>query len=157
MSSVCAVLFGIGLIAFSGIPAAMGPSKSRVGQWVTVILFLTGSVFGIFGTSNALLQITDPSLIIPWALPWGRFYIAIDRLSAFFLLLVFVVPAFASLYSLGYWKQTEHPENGRRLGTFFRTPDGFDGDGRNLAGLGSFFNCLGNYGIVRLVYFGCRE
>jgi len=119
MSSVCAVLFGIGLIAFSGIPAAVGPSKSRVGQWVTVILFLTGSVFGIFGTSNALLQITDPSLIIPWALPWGRFYISIDHLSAFFLLLVFVVPSLASIYSLGYWNQAEHPENGRRLGLFF--------------------------------------
>ena len=119
MSSVCALLFGIGLIAFSGIPAAVGPSKSRVGQWVTVILFLAGSVFGILGTGMSLLQTTDPSLIIPWALPWGRFYISIDKLSAFFLLLVFVVPSFASIYSLGYWKQAEHQENGRRLGLFF--------------------------------------
>lgn len=119
MSSVCAVLVGIGLIAFSGIPAAVGPAKSKVGQWFTVILFLAGSAFGILGTGMSLLQTSDPSLIIPWALPWGRFYIVIDHLSAFFLLLIFVVPALASIYSLGYWKQAEHPDNGRRLGTFF--------------------------------------
>ena len=119
MSSVCAVLIGAGLIAFSGIPAALGPSRSRKGQWCTVLLFVAGSVFGVAGTGMSLLQGSADFLIAPWFLPWGRFSVSIDRLSAFFLLLVFTVPALGSFYSLGYWKQDEHPENGRRLGIFF--------------------------------------
>lgn len=119
MSSVFAVLIGVCLIAFSGIPAALGRPKSKAGQWCTVSLFAAGSVFGVAGAILALLQGGVPTVIHPWALPWGQFFVSIDRLSAFFLLLVFTVPFLGSVYGLGYWKQSEHPENGRRLGVFF--------------------------------------
>lgn len=118
MSSVCVVLIGVCLIAASGIPAALGPSRSNAGQRLTVFLFTAGSVVGLAGTGLSLLQEEPPFIIRPWPLPWGQFFVSIDRLSAFFLLLVFMIPMLGSIYGLGYWKQSAHPENGRRLGVF---------------------------------------
>lgn len=119
MSSVFAVLIGVCLIAFSGVPAALWRARSKAGQWCTVSLFAAGSLFGVAGVVLSLLQGGVPSVIHPWVLPWGQFFVSIDGLSAFFLLLVFTVPFLGSVYGLGYWKQNDHPENGRRLGVFF--------------------------------------
>lgn len=118
MSSVFAILVGAGLIAVSGVPAAFTNARSNSGQRLTVFLLAVGSLVGLAGTGLSLLEAGVPSLSRPWFLPWGLFSVAVDRLSAFFLLLVFTVPLLASVYGLGYWKQSEHPENGRRLGAF---------------------------------------
>jgi hydrogenase-4 component B len=45
----------------------------------------------------------------------------VDALSAFFLLPVFLVALLGNVYGLGYWRQTEHPENGRKLRLFYGT------------------------------------
>jgi formate hydrogenlyase subunit 3/multisubunit Na+/H+ antiporter MnhD subunit len=37
-----------------------------------------------------------------------------DGISAIFLAPIFLVSLLGSVYGLGYWKQTEHPENGRK-------------------------------------------
>jgi hydrogenase-4 component B len=54
-----------------------------------------------------------------WFLPIGRFSVAVDSISAFFLFPVFLVPPLGSLYGLGYWKQSEQPHTGGRLGVFY--------------------------------------
>jgi hydrogenase-4 component B len=80
---------------------------------------LIGGVLGLGGLALSIGQTTPPSLRVPWLLPWGPFTVAIDALSVLFLAPVFVVPALGSVYGLGYWKQSEHPENGQRLGVFY--------------------------------------
>ena len=45
----------------------------------------------------------------------------IDGLSAIFLAPVFLISLLGNVYGLGYWKQTEHPENGRKLRLFYGT------------------------------------
>ncbi len=119
MTSVIVVLISAGIIALSGIPAGLGSRGSVTGQRCTLALFAAGSLTGIAGTVWALAQPGIPSVILPWALPWGQFYVSIDNFSAFFLLLVFIIPLFGAIYGLEYWKQNEHQENGRRLGVFF--------------------------------------
>jgi hydrogenase-4 component B len=57
--------------------------------------------------------------VLPLAIPGGAFDMAIDGLSAFFLLPIFLVFMLGSIYGLGYWKQTEHPANGRKLRLFY--------------------------------------
>jgi hydrogenase-4 component B len=42
-----------------------------------------------------------------------------DGLSALFLVPVFLVTLLGSVYGLGYWRQIEHPTNGRKLGLFY--------------------------------------
>jgi len=106
-------------MALSGLPAALGSGRSKSNQYLTVALFALGSLLGLAGTTWALMQPQAPFLMLPWALPWGQFTVAIDPLSAFFLLLVFSLPLLGAVYSLGYWKQADHPENGRRLGLFY--------------------------------------
>ncbi len=45
--------------------------------------------------------------------------LSLDRLSAFFLVPVFVVSGLGSIYGEGYWKESRHPENGRKLRLFY--------------------------------------
>ena len=59
--------------------------------------------------------------MLPWAIPGAEFNVAIDGLSAFFLVPVFLVSLLGNIYGLGYWKQTEHPQNGRKLRVFYGT------------------------------------
>ena len=59
--------------------------------------------------------------MLPWAIPGAEFSVGIDGLSAFFLVPVFLVSLLGNIYGLGYWKQTEHPDNGRKLRLFYGT------------------------------------
>ena len=42
-------------------------------------------------------------------MPGGEFTVAVDGLSAVFLLPVFLISLLGNVYGLGYWKQTDHP------------------------------------------------
>ena len=59
--------------------------------------------------------------MLPWSLPGAEFSVAVDGLSAIFLLPIFLISLLGSVYGLGYWKQTEHPQNGRKLRLFYGT------------------------------------
>jgi hydrogenase-4 component B len=119
MFSIWMILAGIALLGLSGLPACLFPARSPAGQRLAAALMLAGSLAGICGVAASLDAPTPPSWRVPWVLPWGQFAVALDPLSALFLGPVLVVPALGSLYGLGYWKQAEHPENGRRLGLFY--------------------------------------
>lgn len=117
MSNILVLLIGIGLIAVSGLP--VGIWRRRWAQVMSVLVFSVGSLAGLAGAFSALWSPEVSSLEFTWALPWGHFAVAVDSLSAFFLVLVFSVPALGAIYSLGYWDQREHPDNGGRLGVFY--------------------------------------
>ena len=60
-------------------------------------------------------------IVLPWSIPGAEFSVAIDGLSAIFLVPVFLISLLGNVYGLGYWKQTEHPQNGRKLRLFYGT------------------------------------
>jgi hydrogenase-4 component B len=113
------ILAAIAALGFSGLPACLFSSRRAAGQWLTTLIMLLGSGLGLSDVVMSLNESTTASLSVPWFLPWGQFSVAIDSISVLFLLPVFVVPALGSIYGLGYWKQSEHPTNGRRLGLFY--------------------------------------
>lgn len=119
MLSVWLVLVSIVLLGCSGVPGLLLPSRSGKGQQAAVLLMLLGGLAGAGGIIGSCMSASAPSLRIPWCLPWGEFGVQIDSLSAFFLVPVFVIPLLGSIYGLGYWKQSDHPENGARLGLFY--------------------------------------
>jgi hydrogenase-4 component B len=113
------VLLAIILLGLSGLPGCLLPARSAAGQRVATALMLAGSLLGLIGVAGGLCASRAPSVSLAWGFPQSRFAVAVDPISALFLLPVFIVPALGSVYGLGYWKQTDHPANGRRLGLFY--------------------------------------
>jgi len=119
MTPLGLVLTAIGVLALSGVPACLLPARRAAGQRLTVALMLSGSALGLGGVALAVAgSQAGLALEMPWSLPWGQFAVGLDPLGALFLLPVLVVPALGSVYGLGYWRQADHPGNGRRLGLF---------------------------------------
>jgi len=117
------ILGAAGLLLVSGLPACFGSRFSNSGQRLSCALLLLGSGVGWVGLVLALLTPVlapgYPLLTLPGALPGVGFSVELDALSAVFLVPVFTVPALCAVFGLRFWRQTEHPDNGRGLGLFF--------------------------------------
>jgi len=109
------VLIAIAIIASSGVPGLFLSRQSALGQRIAADLAVSGAVLGIVGTLRfAVLGVSEP-IAWRWAVPGGEFAIAIDGISALFLMPIFLIPMLGQIYGLGYWRQAEHPDNGRKL------------------------------------------
>jgi hydrogenase-4 component B len=104
--------------ALSGIPGLLVSRRAAGGQRVAVILSCAASAAGLAGVVSVFLRGTD-SAVLPWNVAGDPMRITADVLSAFFAVPVLVMGALGSVYGLGYWKQSAHPENGRSLGLFW--------------------------------------
>ncbi len=119
MASIGMVLGAIATLAASGVPACLLPRRSAGGQRLTALLMAGGSALGLAGVALALAEPASPAAELAWPLPWGRFAVAIDAVSALFLVPVLVVPALGACFGLRYWRQADHAGNGRWLGLFY--------------------------------------
>lgn len=117
--SVPLILVGIAIVAVSGVPGLFLSRQSTVGQWVTTVLAVGGAALGLVGVGVSVRVGDGPPLSLPWQVPGGAFLVAVDGISAVFLAPVFLISLLGSVYGLGYWKQTEHPRNGRKLRLFY--------------------------------------
>lgn len=115
MNPMFPLLFAICLMLLSGLPGLLLSPRAAAGQRLATLLLSAGSLLGLGCAVRALAAGSEPALDLAWGFPQSRFSVALDALSAFFLLPVFLVPMLGSVYGLGYWKQAEHPANGRRL------------------------------------------
>jgi hydrogenase-4 component B len=113
------VLAAIILLAISGVPALFCRPASAAGQWLAAGLLAVGSALGLAGTLGGVLAGEEQGLTLAWPVPGGAFAVALDGLSAAFLLPVLVVAPLGAVYGVGYWRQADHPDNGRRLGLFY--------------------------------------
>ncbi len=103
----------------SGIPGLFLGRRSPMGQYLAALMAVIGSLMGLWG---ALLILNGPAsgyYELPWGLPIGHFTLQLDGLTSFFLIPIFIMGALGAIYGLGYWKQSEHPENGRQLRFFY--------------------------------------
>ncbi len=82
------------------------------------MLHVLGCAVGVGAAALALAGETATARFL-WPWPGGAATFALDRLSAFFLVPVFVVAGLGSVYGEGYWAEAEHPENGRKLRCFY--------------------------------------
>lgn len=95
------LLLALGLFLVAGAIALCGGSA----RWSTVIGAggaIIGSVLGVVPTLTVLVGGSSASLQVPWEVPYGSFSIALDPLSALFLLPIFVLAAVAALYGSEY-------------------------------------------------------
>ncbi|MEI7851324.1 MAG: proton-conducting transporter membrane subunit [Kiritimatiellales bacterium] len=119
MNGLWMILTAAGLMMASGFPAGFGPRRSRTAQCLATVLLVLGSLTGLSGLAIVLFSSEPCALSFPWHLPWGSFSVGLDALSAVFLIPVFIVPALGSVYGLDYWRQSDHPDNGRGLSLFY--------------------------------------
>jgi hydrogenase-4 component B len=117
MPSLALVFAAAAAFACSGLSAYLFPARSRAGQWSSTALMVVGGALGLVALGLSFSRWEDgASLSVGWALPWGRFAVALDPLGSVFLALVFVVPALGSVFGQGYWPHAEHARGGRKLG-----------------------------------------
>jgi hydrogenase-4 component B len=115
MNVLLLLLVAISLMLFSGVPGTLLSARAPAGQRLATLLLSFGSLLGLACVAYALVSGASPSLALGWGFPQSRLAVAVDALSAFFLVPVFLIPMLGSIYGLGYWKQAEHPANGQRL------------------------------------------
>ena len=104
MTPAALLLVAIGGLFVSGLPAVFVPT--RRGRLAASGLFIASALATLVAAAFAL---ADGGLLeLSWTLPFGRFAIAVDALSAWFLVPVCVVPALAIAYGHGYMEA--HPD-----------------------------------------------
>jgi formate hydrogenlyase subunit 3/multisubunit Na+/H+ antiporter MnhD subunit len=99
------------VLVLSGL-AAWALRGRKAGTWTGVCGALAGCAAGFAGSLPVLLGAPTESLRLPWHLPLAGLNLAVDPLSAFFLLPTFALSGLAALYGAGYL----HVEPGRRPG-----------------------------------------
>jgi hydrogenase-4 component B len=115
------VLLGMIIAAASGVPGLLVKRTALGGQWVATFLVVLAAGLGFLGIAWFWVTGESQPVVLTWSLPGARFHVAMDGLSAIFLAPVFLIALLGSVYGLDYWKQTDHPENGRRLRLFYGT------------------------------------
>ena len=104
--------------AASGIPAALLGKKSNAGQMLATLILAAANCVGAFAIYRWWIDGAIDPLRIPSPFEGVSVSIAIDGISAFFLIPILLVTALASIYGLQYWKQSEHENSGRRVTLF---------------------------------------
>jgi hydrogenase-4 component B len=115
------VLLGIIFAATSGLTGFLWGRTSSRGQGVTALLAVLGAGLGLGGVVVFWTTGESQPVVLQWSIPGAEFSVGIDGLSAIFLVPIFLVSLLGNVYGLGYWKQTEHPRNGRKLRLFYGT------------------------------------
>ncbi len=114
------LIASIAMVAVSGLPGALLSRRGNAGQWLAALLCAGGSLAGLVAVGGWFSHGAAVELRQAWPLvPQADFHVGIDGLSAVFLLPIFLIALLGSLYGLGYWRQSDHPDNGRKLRLFY--------------------------------------
>ncbi len=107
------ILAAVVLAALSGLPGVVA-RRFVPGQILAAVTAVGASLLGLSAAIRMLIGRQTAVFSIAWTLPFDRCEIAIDPLSALFLIPVFLVFGCGSLYAIGYWpaaanRSTEPP------------------------------------------------
>ena len=96
------VLSAIILAAVSGVPGLF-LRRGAAGQRIATLCAFAASLLALPAIFRMLAAGEGVRYLIEWSLPFGACEIALDPLSLFFLIPIFLVLPAGSLYALGYW------------------------------------------------------
>ena len=110
------------LLTITGIAGAVSAVALRKKERVcATVSFGAAALSALFGTLVAILVLAGSpmSIQLPFDTPFGHFGFALDRLGAFFLLVISVVSFAVSIYSIGYSKEYDGKYSIGLLGLLF--------------------------------------
>ncbi|HTM56002.1 MAG TPA: proton-conducting transporter membrane subunit [Pirellulales bacterium] len=114
------VLLALALAAVSGLLGLLFPRRSPWGQRLTTLVAVAAGSLGLAGVAHYWQRGDSEAIVYPWnLLPGAEFHVLVDGLSAVFLVPIFAVFLLGSIYGLGYWRQAEYPDSGRKLRVFY--------------------------------------
>lgn len=106
------------LTAFSGLPGLALRNIAGLGQKIATLLQALGGLLGILGALALIVSEQTCTFTVNWTLPFGACEMAIDPLSATFLLPIFLISACTAIYANGYWPADHNRSTEPQL-TFF--------------------------------------
>lgn len=108
---MAALLIAFALLLLSGIAASALRTRTRIAQHIGQAGAVVGSLAGLSAAVPVLCGAKSAALVSSWLMPGGGIHLAIDQLSAYFLLPVFGVSALAGLYGRAYLAKHAEPLN----------------------------------------------
>ena len=117
------LISGLGAAA-SGLPSLLSGKKSDAAQLLSTLLLTLANCVGAYAVYLWWVNGPIDPLVFPSPIQNVDVSIAIDGISAFFLLPNLLVTTLASIYGLQYWRQSEHQESGRQLTLFLNLMTG---------------------------------
>jgi hydrogenase-4 component B len=114
------VLVALALAAASGLVGLLFSRRSQWGQVLSTVVAAAAGILGLAGVAHYWFQGDSQVIVYPWPLvPGAEFRVLVDGLSAIFLVPIFAIFLLGSIYGLGYWRQAEYPDSGRKLRVFY--------------------------------------
>jgi len=104
---VGAFLAALGLIVGGGVASVLTGRRRSWRSRAAVTGIVAGSLCGLVAAVRVLAGAPTPTLHVPWRVPYGSFSLAIDPVSALFLVALFVLAPLASVYG-GRYLEEEH-------------------------------------------------
>ncbi len=96
------ILLSVALLCASAVVAALGGRSDRAGLRIGTAGSALACAAGATAALAALLGGEESSLRATWSLPVGELHVALDALSSFFLVCVFLVSGLSAVYGGGY-------------------------------------------------------
>ena len=112
------ILAAVVLAATSGLPGVLLRRSSDWGQRIAMWMMVGAAMAGLGGAIGSYGADQTATTAIPW-LAAGSPVVGVDALSAFFLFPILLMGGLGAVYGLGYWPQSRHRGNGRKLRLFW--------------------------------------
>jgi hydrogenase-4 component B len=96
------ILGSVALLGATAVAAVLASRSDRAALRLATAGSVIACSAGTIAATVALLRGDHGSITAPWTLPIGELHVALDALSSFFLVCVFVVSGLSALYGGGY-------------------------------------------------------
>jgi formate hydrogenlyase subunit 3/multisubunit Na+/H+ antiporter MnhD subunit len=108
------LLVSLAVLTLGGVACCFGGGSGKgTSRWGAAVS-VTGALLSLGPAAIVLWTGRCVALRLPWQVPLGTFYIAVDPLAALFIMVIAVVSALAAIYGIGYLNAWD---GCKRLGT----------------------------------------
>ncbi|MCG2711573.1 MAG: hydrogenase [Candidatus Omnitrophica bacterium] len=113
------VLYSLGILIISGLFALCLNRFVKLSNYIGALGAFTACAAGLISLFIAYHNSGFAVLSIPWPIPYGSFFIAVDSLGALFLFPIFVLSALSALYGIEYLRHYYGKKNIGSVWFFF--------------------------------------